>query len=116
MKYGSDYHLARDIFSRTIEEVVGNYADYAKRAWKEIVKKYFIEEAMIDPIVTLAFTDNWVEFAGRFITDYRKRRDTKDKVFSRLLEEDKTQGRVGIDTASFELVNPPPSKVQPAGQ
>ena len=117
VKYGSDYRLARDIFSRTLEEVVGNYADYAKRVWKEIVKKYFIEEAMIDPVITLAFTDNWVELTGRFITDYRRRRDTKDKIFSRLLEEiDKTQGQVGIATASFELVNPPPFKVHLAAQ
>jgi small-conductance mechanosensitive channel len=113
IKYGSDYHLARDIFSRTLTEVVGDYAAYAKRVWKEIVKKFFIEETMIDPVVTLSFTDNWVELTGRFITDYQRRRDTKDKIFSRLLMEiDKTGGRVGIATASFELVNPPPFEVQ----
>ena len=117
VKYGSDYHLARDIFSRTLTEVVGNYAEYAKGVWKEIVKKFFIEEAMIDPVVTLSFTDNWVEFTCRFITDYRRRRDTKDKIFSRLLEEiDKTKGAVGIATASFELVNPPPLEVHLTGQ
>ena len=113
IKYGSDYHLARDIFSRTLAEVVGDYTEYAKRVWKEIVKKFFIEETMIDPVVTLAFTDNWVELTGRFITDYRRRRDTKDKIFSRLLMEiDQTEGRVGVATASFELVNPPPFEVQ----
>jgi len=117
IKYGSDYRLAREIFSRTLTEVVGNYAEYAKRVWKQIVKKFFIEEAMIDPVVTLAFTDNWVEFTCRFITDYRSRRDTKDKIFTRLLEEiDRTEGRVGIATASFELVNPPPFEVQLTGQ
>jgi hypothetical protein len=108
---------ARDIFSRVLTEVVGNYAEYAKRVWKEIVKKFFIEEVMINPVVSLSFSDNWVEFTGRFITDYRRRRDTKDKIFSRLLEEiDKTEGRVGIATASFELENPPPLEVHLTGQ
>jgi small-conductance mechanosensitive channel len=117
VKYGSDYHLARDIFSRILSEVVGDYTEYAKRVWKEIVKKFFIEEAMIEPVVTLAFTDNWVEFTGRFITDYRTRRATKDKIFTRLLEEiDRTEGRVGIATASFELVNPPALEVHLPGQ
>lgn len=112
VKYGSDYKLARDLFTRTLMEVAGSYAEYAKRAWKEIVKKYFIEETLIDPVVTLTFTDNWVELSGRFITDYRTRRDTRDKIFTRLLEEiDQTKGRVGIATASFELVNPPPFEV-----
>jgi hypothetical protein len=78
---------------------------------------FFIEEVMINPVVSLSFSDNWVEFTGRFITDYRRRRDTKDKIFSRLLEEiDKTEGRVGIATASFELVNPPPLEVHLTGQ
>jgi small-conductance mechanosensitive channel len=117
IKYGSDYRLARDIFRRILTEVSGSYAEYAKRVWKEIVKKFFIEETMIDPLITLAFTDNWVELSGRFITDYRRRRDTKDKIFSRLLEEiDKTEGRVGIATTSFELVNPPPLEVHLTGQ
>jgi small-conductance mechanosensitive channel len=116
VKYGSDHHLARDIFSRVLTEVVGDYAEYAKRVWKEIVKKYFIEEAMIDPVVTLTFHDNWIELTGRFITDYRSRRDTKDKIFSRLLEEiDKTEGQVGIATATFEVVNPPPFEVRLSG-
>jgi hypothetical protein len=95
--------------------MVGDYAEYAKRVWKEIVKKYFIEEAMIDPVVTLSFTDNWIELTGRFITDYRARRHTKDRIFSHLLEEiDKTQGRVGIATATLELVKPAQEKQLPA--
>jgi small-conductance mechanosensitive channel len=115
IKFGSDYRLARDIFTRTLTEMVGDYAEYAKRVWKEIVKKYFIEEAMIDPVVTLSFTDNWIELTGRFITDYRARRHTKDRIFSHLLEEiDKTQGRVGIATATLELVKPAQEKQLPA--
>ena len=47
------------------------------------------------------------------IVGQQKGRDTKDKISSRLLMEiDKTEGRVGIATASFELVNPPPFEVQ----
>ncbi len=116
VKYGSDYRLARDILRSTLTEVVGDYAEYAKRVWKEIVKKYFIEEAMIDPVATLTFHDNWIELTGRFITDYRSRRDTKDKIFSRLLEEiDKTEGRVGIASTTFQLVDPPGLQVRLAG-
>jgi small-conductance mechanosensitive channel len=117
VKYGTDHRLAREIFTRVLTEVVGNYAEYAKRVWTQIVKKYYIEEAMIDPVVTLRFTDNWIELTGRFITDYRTRRNTMDKIFSRLLEEiDKTQGQVGVASSTFELVNPPPLEVRLSGQ
>jgi small-conductance mechanosensitive channel len=107
VKYGSDHQLARDLFARVLTQVVGSYTDFAKRAWKEVVKKFFIEEAMIEPVITLAFNDNWIELTGRYITDYRKRRDTKNKIFSLLLQEiDQTQGRVSIASTTLELVNP----------
>ena len=116
VKYGSDYRLARDILTRPLTEVVGEYAEYAKREWKKIVKKFFIEEAMIDPVVTLAFNDNWIELTGRFITDYRARRRTKDKIFSRLLEEiDQTAGRVGIASTTVQLVDPAALEVHLSG-
>jgi len=116
VKYGTNYSLAREIFTRILTEVVGDYTDYAKRAWKDIVKKYLIEETMIDPEVTLIFHDNWIELTGRFITDYRKRRHTKDRIFTRLLEEiDKTEGQVGIATATFELAESPPLQVRLTG-
>jgi small-conductance mechanosensitive channel len=117
VKYGTDHQLAREIFTRVLTEVVGDYAKYAGQVWTQIVKKYFIEEAMIDPVVTLRFTDNWIELTGRFITDYRARRTTKDKIFTRLLVEiDKTKGQVGIASSTFELVNPPPLEVRLSDQ
>ncbi len=107
IKYGSDYMLAQDIMRRVLDEVVGNYSNYAKRVWKELVKKFFIEEAMIDPVITLSFNDNWIELTGRYITDYRKRRDTKDKIFTKLLlQVDENQEKISIASATFELVNP----------
>jgi len=117
VKYGTDHQLARDIFTSVLKEVVGSYTEYAKRVWTQIVRKYYIEEAMIDPVVTLRFTDNWIELTGRYITDYRARRNTTDKIFTRLLVEiDKTQGQVGIASSTFELVNPPPLEVRLAEQ
>jgi small-conductance mechanosensitive channel len=117
VKYGTDHQLAREIFTRILTEVVGDYTSYAKQVWTKIVKKYFIEEAMIDPVVTLRFTDNWIELTGRFITDYKARRNTKDKIFTRLLVEiDRTQGQVGIASSTFELVNPPPLEVRLSGK
>jgi small-conductance mechanosensitive channel len=50
--YTSDYRLAREILEKIIHEVIDEYSAYAKRSWKTVVKKYMIEEAMIDPVVT----------------------------------------------------------------
>ena len=89
------------------------YSAFAKRAWKDIVKKYLVEEAMIDPVVTLVCTDNWIEFTVRYITDFKLRRSTKNRIFSLILEEfEKTGGRVKIASTTIQLVDPQPLTVK----
>jgi small-conductance mechanosensitive channel len=113
IKYGSDYHLARQILSRVANEVVGEYATEAARAWKDIVRKFLIEDATVAPMVTLAANDNWIQFTLRFVVDYKARRSTKDRLFTRMLEEiDKTEGRVAIASATFEVVGAPALEVR----
>ena len=111
--YASDYRLAREILERIIHEVIDEYSAFAKRSWKTVVKKYMIEEAMIDPVVTMACTDNWIEFTVRYITDYKLRRATKNRLFGLILEEfTTTAGKVEIASGTYQLVNPPPFQVQ----
>jgi hypothetical protein len=52
--------------------------------------------------------DNWIEFTLRYVVDYKSRRLTRDRLFTRLLEEiDATGGRVAIASATFHLVEAP---------
>ena len=115
--YTSDHRLAREILEKIIHTVVEEYSAYAKRAWKDIVKKYLVEEAMIDPVVTLVCTDNWIEFTVRYITDFKLRRATKNRIFSLILEEfEKTGGRVKIASTTMQLVDPQPLTVDFSGK
>lgn len=115
--YASDHRLAREILEKIIHTVIEEFSAYAKRAWKDIVKQYMIEEAMIDPVVTLVCTDNWIEFTVRYITDFKLRRSTKNRLFSLILEEfEKTGGRVKIASTSLQLVDPQPLTVKLSGK
>lgn len=105
IKYGSDYQLVRSILQRVADEVVGEYAVSARDIWDQMIRKYMIEKARIEPAVTLAANDNWVEFTLRYVVDYKQRRRTKDLLFTRLLEEiDLVPEKVGIASATFHLV------------
>lgn len=111
--YASDHRLAREILEKIITEAMAEYTAYAKLAWTEIIKKYLVEDAMIDPMVTLVCTDNWIEFTVRYITNYKLRRHTKNRIFSLILEEfDAAGGRVEIASTTFHLVNAPPLRVR----
>lgn len=108
VKYGGDHRLARKILNDVANEVVGEYAKKAMESWNEMVKKYLLEDAGVEPIVTLVTNDNWMEFTVRYVVSFKKRRGTKDALFTRILDEfEKTDGKVEFASATFHLVETP---------
>jgi hypothetical protein len=70
-----------------------------------MVEKFNIEDARVQPMVTLAVNDNWLEFTVRYVVDYKARRSTRDALFVRILDDiGNTEGRVALASATFELV------------
>ena len=116
VKYGSDYKLAREIMQKIAEKELGNLVPEAKKTWREMVNKYRIEDARIEPAVSLIANDNWLEFTVRYVTDYKRRRISKDILFTRIMEEfDATDGKVSMASATFHLVEAPVINVRMTG-
>lgn len=113
IKYGSDYELARGLIARVAEEVVGDYAQAAKKAWGPVTRRYLIEDAALEPMTTMQANANWVEFTLRYVVDYKARRSTKDRLFTRILEEiDKSDDKVGIAAATLNIEKLAPIEVR----
>lgn len=116
VKYGSDAVRAREILERVAHDLLGAYTDGAREAWKHVVARFMIEDARVEPMVSLVLNDNWMEFSLRYVVDYKRRRLTKDLLFSRILEEfASTGGKVAFASATFELVGAPPLDVRLTG-
>jgi len=108
VKYGSDWREARALLERVAEEVVGEYTRQARVAWQGITRAFMVEDASVEPLVTMRATDNWIEYTLRYVTDYKSRRLTNDRLFTRIVEEvDASAGRVAIASATLQLVDPP---------
>lgn len=108
VKYGSDHHLAREILKNTAQDIVCEYTKESHIAWSEFSKQFLLEDATVEPIVTLALNDNWMEFTLRYVVDFKVRRRTKDKLFTRILDElEKSNGKIKIASATLQLVEPP---------
>jgi len=117
IKYGSDLSLTRQILLRIAKEVIGNYVSEAELAWKNLVTNYMLEDTRVEPSVTLLANDNWAEFTLRYAVDYKKRRITKDMLFTRILEEvKKTKGKVAIASATLHLVEAPTLNLKVSGK
>ncbi|MEQ8685419.1 MAG: mechanosensitive ion channel family protein [Imperialibacter sp.] len=105
VQFGSDYQQMKNMLNKVAADIVGNYTSTAHQEWAGMVKKYMIEDASTEPMVTLAANDNWVEFTLRYAVDYKKRRSTKDLLFTRILDEvDKSNGKIKFASATFQLV------------
>ncbi len=97
IQYGSDYKMAEQILENASKEIAEMYVDEAHESWKKMVNKYMIEDASINPIVTLALKENWAEFTLRYIVDYKKRRSTKNKLYHKIIEGvESSEGRVNL--------------------
>ena len=113
IKYGSNLPLSRSILERVVADVCGGAAIGAAAAWKEMVERFRIENARLEPLVTMVANDNWIEYTVRYVVDYKARRTIKDQLFTRILTEiDATGGRVGMASATFHLVEAPTLQVQ----
>lgn len=113
--YRSDRHQARAILTDIATAVTHETVVAGRRTWADVVRKYRIEDARIEPMVHLVATDNWIEFTVRYIVDYRRRRAVRDEIFSRILDAfDASEGRIAVASATFELVGAPPFAVRVA--
>jgi small-conductance mechanosensitive channel len=116
VKYGSDHRQARRILERVVQEVVSKETtEKAMTAWKGMVRKYLVENARVEPMVTMVLTDNWMEFTVRYVVDYKIRRLTQDRLYSLILDEFLTSDqRVEIASTSIHLVEAPEFRVRMA--
>ncbi len=67
-----DFNLAGEIFTKVLYEVCGDYAK-ASDEWKKLANRYRVEEAMVLPMVSLKFDENWITFTLRYIVDFKKK-------------------------------------------
>ncbi len=111
VKTNSDQVLARRIIQEMSQAVVGEYVSIAQKNWKALPVKYRIEAATLEPQIYMSFDANWVTYNLRYVVDYRKRRSTKDHLFSIILSrfnENAQAVQVGISSQEVIHTNPSP--------
>src|SRR5690554_2632591 len=108
IRHGSDVELAKTIIVKIAAENLSEYVSKSISDWHNVVNKYYIENAEVDPTLAITMTDNWIQFNLRFIVDYKKRRYTKH-ILNELIgkEIQNTDGKVQLASATFEIVRIP---------
>jgi len=112
IRYGSDIDLAKSIVLKIASETLSKYMASSKSQWKAVVKKYYIEDAQLDPTLAITLTDNWIQFNLRYIVDFKKRRGTKHDLHDKIRKAfEQTNDKVILASTTVELVKIPELKV-----
>ncbi|PIB32114.1 transporter [Gaetbulibacter sp. 5U11] len=113
IRYGSDIELAKAIIIKAATTTLTEYTKASKDQWKDVVTKYYIEDAMVEPTLTTTLIDNWVKFNLRYIVDYKKRRITKHVLNDLIRKEiEATNGKVILASQTIELIKIPDIKIE----
>ncbi|MCL5128279.1 MULTISPECIES: mechanosensitive ion channel family protein [unclassified Algibacter] len=112
IKYGSDIELAKSIVIKIASEILSEHTINSKSKWNEVVNKYYIEDAVVDPTLAITLNDNWIQFNLRYIVDYKKRRITKHILNNDIYKAlEKTNGKVLLASTTIEIIKIPEVKV-----
>ena len=106
--YGSDVALARQIVLNEANDYLMDYTKKSRAKWEEMVSRYYIENARIEPNLAQSLTSNWIQLNLRYITDYRLRRRTSNELFARIENAvEGTDGKVKLASSTLQLLKFP---------
>ena len=114
VQHGCDHRLARQLLEEVLQEVCSeDLIRDSRQAWQRLVRRYLLENASLEPAVSLVITDNWMEFTLRYLVDYKRRRCTRDRLSMRVLDAfADSGGAVALGSATLQLVEPDPLEVR----
>lgn len=108
IKTDGDFKYAREEFLKIITKIQGDYAKQAKEDWAKMTEKLMIENARVEPMISMSFNENWITFTLRYVVDYKSRRGTKDKIFTEVLELiNQSKGKIEVASSAFEITKFP---------
>jgi small-conductance mechanosensitive channel len=109
IRYGSDVDLAKKIIIEIAQNTLSDYVTKSVATWRNVVSKYYIEDAEVAPTLAITLTDNWIQFNLRYIVDYKKRRYVKHLLNEQIAKAfENSNGKVVLASATFEIVRIPP--------
>ncbi len=113
ISHGSDRDATQKLLEGIADEVAGDYADFAEKGWKDLVRRYLIEDARVQPMVTYSVNENWITYVVRYPVDYRKRRITKHELSRRVMDGiDASDDSIRLAFSTLAITAMPPLDVR----
>jgi small-conductance mechanosensitive channel len=108
--YNSDWRGAGEIMLEHGREYTSHLQTGAQAEFHELVNRYPVHEASIEPALYVVMTDNWIEMTLRYIVEARERRTATAQLHHELLQHFEAAPNITVASATFEIVGFPPLK------
>jgi small-conductance mechanosensitive channel len=110
-----DHRLARKLILDVGNREQADTMAAAQSHWADFLLHHRAEDARLENVVTMSFDANWIEFTLRYLVDYSRRRATKDRLYTAILDEfEKTAGRVKVASPLLQVTELPDIRMRPA--
>ena len=104
IKTNGDYEYARKIFGDILKLEVGEFSNSSQVAWDQMIGTYNLENARVQPMISMSFDENWITFTLRYVVDYKSRRGTKSVLFNKILKAiNASEGKIEVASAAIEV-------------
>ena len=104
VKTNSDYKYAKQLFENILKEIVGDFSNSSQFAWNKLIGEYRVENAQVQPMVTMVFDENWISFTLRYVVDFKMRRKIKSLLSEKILAAiNESNGKIEVGSAAFEI-------------
>lgn len=114
IRFGSDVDRATELMARVANDVCAEYQQEAAEIWADMSRKYSLEPATTEPMITFVFDENWMTFTVRYAVRFDKRRSTKHQLSAKILTETEATGNVvSIAATALEIISNETLRDQP---
>lgn len=104
VKTNSDFKYTKELFEKILKEELGDFASKSQAAWDKMIGEYNIENAKVQPMVTMLFNENWITFTLRYVVDFKSRRITKSNLSEKILSAiNASNGKVEVASSAIEI-------------
>jgi small-conductance mechanosensitive channel len=111
ISFKDDRYRAEKIVLDAVAHHTEEIAHLAEPELNRLKERFFITAADITPHSYMRITDNWVEFAVRFLVPVQNVRSIKDRISREILDNLDAAG-IGIASGTYEIVGLPPIQLE----
>jgi len=113
ISFKDDRYRAEQIILQAVRAHTQDIANMAQPELDRLKQRYFVDAADIQPQSYMRITDNWTEFAVRFLVAIANTRRLKDQISREIMDGLDAAG-IGIASGTYEIVGLPTIRLESA--